>query len=141
VANLIFGALFGSALGLYYFNRFPARVFIGNIGTLGLGAALAAGVVLGHIEFYGAVAIAPAFYEATATAVYGLQKKNGDRKQACRSPMIQPDGTLVPPTGAGRYTLAYLILSKRPMPEKSLVRLLLAFYAISGGLAILLSLL
>jgi len=141
VANLIFAALFGVSLGLYYFNRFPARLFIGDIGTLGLGAAMAAGVVLGHLEFYGVIAIAPAFYEAGATAYYGLRKKNGARKKACQSPTIGEDGKLVPPAGAGRYTLAYFLLSKRSMNEKSLVRSLLALYAISGGIAILLSLL
>lgn len=137
---LIFASLLGCSLGLFYFNRFPARVFIGDIGTLGLGAALGAGVILGHIEFYGVIAIAPAFYEAVATAYYGLRKKNGDRKAACRQPAIEADGILRPPEGASRYTLAYLILSKRPMTERGLVRTLLAIYAASGAVAIALSL-
>lgn len=138
-ALLIFASLLGCSLGLYYFNRYPARVFIGDIGTLGLGAALGAGVILGHLEFYGLVAIVPAFYEAGATLYYGLRRENGNRKLACKNPVIQPDGTLRPPEGAGRYTLAYWILTKRPMTEKSLVRALLAFYAVSGAFAIVLS--
>ncbi len=138
-ASLIFAAIAGSSLGLYFFNRFPARTFIGDIGTLGLGAALASGVILGHIEFYGLIAIAPAFYEAAATTYYGFYKENGKRKIACRNPVIHADGRLEPPAGASRYTLAYWLLSRRSMSEKTLVWVLLGFYAASGAVAILLS--
>ncbi len=140
-AFMIFAALLGCALGLYYFNRYPAKVFIGDIGTLGLGAALAAGIVLGHLEFYGFVAIAPAFYEASATLYYGITHKNGERKTACSNPILTSDGKLSPPEGAARYTLAYFILSRHPMTERNLVRTLLALYLISGLAAMVLSVL
>lgn len=139
VVLLVFGALLGCASALYYFNKFPARIFVGDIGTLGFGAAIAAGVILGHLEFFGLVAIMPSFYEAAATLYYGAQGKNGDRKKACRHPVIKEDGTLAPPDGAAHYTLAYWILSKRPMTEKQLVRTLLLLYAICGVAAIALS--
>ncbi len=139
VALLVFGAVLGCAVGLYYFNRYPARLFIGDIGTLGLGAALAAGVILAHIEFYGLVAIAPAFYEAGATCYYGLRGENRARRAACRNPSIRPDGLLRPPVHAEHYTLAYWILSHRAMNEKTLVEVLLLVYAIAGACAIALS--
>ena len=138
-ATLIFAAIFGSSLGLFVYNRYPAKVFIGDIGTLGLGAAIAAGAILGHIEFYGLLAITPAFYEASATLYHGVRGTNPARKEACRNPVIQQDGTLRPPAGAERYTLAYWILSKRAMTERALVRTLLAFYAASGTVAVVLS--
>src|SRR5256884_8560847 len=138
-ASLIFAAIVGSSLGLFFFNRYPARIFIGDIGTLGLGAALASGVILGHIEFYGLVAIVPAFYEAAATTYYGFHRENGKRKIACRNPIIHADGRLEPPAGASRFTLAYWLLSRRSMSEKTLVWVLLGFYAASGAVAILLS--
>ncbi len=140
VSLLVFGAIFGCALGLYYFNRYPARVFVGDIGTLGLGAALAAGIILAHIEFYGVIAIAPAFFELGATLYFGARRRNGSRRQACRSPVISPSGELSPPEGASHYTLAYWILSKRPMNEKSLVNILLLLYITSGVAAVALSL-
>lgn len=137
---LIFAALVGVALGLYVYNRHPARVFVGDIGTLGLGAAIAAGVIIGGIEIWGLIAIAPAFYEAGATFYYVLVKKNGNRREACHNPVIHPDGRLSPPKGAERYTLAYYILGKRPMTEPRLVATLLGVYALSGAVAIALSL-
>jgi UDP-N-acetylglucosamine--dolichyl-phosphate N-acetylglucosaminephosphotransferase len=135
----VFGALFGCALGLYYFNRYPARIFVGDIGTLGLGAALAAGVILAHIEVYGFIAIAPAFFECVATGYYGVLRKNRDRKAACQHPVIQQDGSLRPHEVAERYTLAFWILSKKPMSERALVRAILGIYALAGILAIALS--
>jgi UDP-N-acetylglucosamine--dolichyl-phosphate N-acetylglucosaminephosphotransferase len=137
---LIFSALLGAALGLYWFNRHPAKVFVGDIGTLGLGAAIAAGAIIGGIEAWGLIAIAPAFYEAGATFYYGVVKRNGNRREACHSPHIARDGTLSPPKGAERYTLAYLLLSRKPMKEPRLVATLLALYALCGVAAILLSL-
>ncbi len=139
VALLVFGSTMGCALALFYFNRFPARVFVGDIGTLGLGAGLAAGIILAHIEFYGLVAIAPAFWELGAAGYYGLQRRNAVRKAACRNPEIDASARLHPPEGAEHFTLAYWILSKRPMTEKSLVWALLAVYIACGLIAIALS--
>jgi UDP-N-acetylglucosamine--dolichyl-phosphate N-acetylglucosaminephosphotransferase len=140
VSLLVFGAIFGCAAAMYYFNRYPARVFLGDIGTLGLGAALAAGVILAHIEFYGVIAIAPAFFELAATAYYGARGENGRRREACRNPIIDEDGVLHAPKQARHYTLAYWILSRRPSTEKALVQGLLAFYAVAAAVAVLLAL-
>ncbi len=139
VSLLVFGAILGCALGLYYFNRYPASVFVGDVGTLGLGAALGAGVILAHIEFYGLVAIAPAFFELGATVFYGINRRGVARKEACRNPVITSNGKLRPPEGAKHYTLAYWILSRRPLTEENLVRIILVLYALSGILAIGLS--
>ena len=138
---LIFASLTGAALGLFMFNRHPARVFIGDIGTLGLGAAIAAGAVIGGIEAYGLIAIAPAFYEAGATFYYSVVRKVPDRRHACHNPVIRDDGTPQPPKGAERYTLAYWLLSRRPMTEKKLVRVILTLYAVAGAAAVVLSVL
>jgi len=141
VALLVLGSLFGCSVALFYFNRFPARVFIGDIGTLGLGAGLAAGVILAHVEFYGLVAIAPAFYEAFATAYYGLRRLNGRRRDVCHHPIIGPDGNLEVPEGSAYFTLAFWVLSRGRRTEKSLVRELLIFYILSGLVAVALSVL
>lgn len=137
---LIFGALTGAALGLFWFNRHPARTFVGDIGTLGLGAAIAAGAIIGGLEIYGLIAIAPAFYEAGATVYYTVVKRDQNRRDACHNPHIEKDGTLSPPKGAERYTLAYYLLGRRPMKEPRLVATLLSLYLISGLVAIVLSL-
>ena len=136
---IIMAALVGAAIGLYAFNRYPAKVFIGDIGTLGMGAALAAGIILGHIELYGIIAILPAFYEGFATFYYSQIQCVPDRRHACHHPVIRDDGKLEPPKGAERYTLAYLLLSRKPMTEQQLVRTLLGLYSLAAIAAIILS--
>lgn len=141
VALLVFGSTLGCALALFYFNRYPAQVFVGDIGTLGLGAGLAAGIILAHLEFYGLVAIAPAFFEAIVAIYFGAKGVNGARKKACRNPVLLPDGRIAPPEGASHYTLPFLLLSLRPMKESHLVAILLLVYAVAGTVAICLSVL
>src|SRR5439155_543542 len=106
----------------------PATIFIGDIGTLGLGAAVAAGVILGHIEFYGVIAIAPAFYEMIATAYFGLHGANGNRRKAYRNPVFLPNGEIAAPAGTKYYTLASWLLSRKPRTEKGLVRSILLLF-------------
>ncbi len=134
----IFASLLGCSLALYYFNRYPARVFVGDIGTLGMGAALAAGVIIGDIEFFGAICLLPAFYEVAATLYY-IVAGNHNRREACQNPVIDSQGRLSPPKGSERYTLAHLLLSARPMTERKLVLVILGLYAISGLIALVLS--
>lgn len=134
---LIFAALFGASLSLYYYNRFPAKTFIGDAGTLGLGAAIGAGVIIGKIEFYGIICILPAFYELFATAYYGT--KGIKRRSVCQDPIMLDDGRLRPPKGSEKYTLFYYILSKKPMSEKMLVNTVLSFYVLCGAVALALS--
>jgi len=137
---LIFAALFGAAAGLNYFNGYPAMVFVGDVGTLSMGAVIGAGVIIGGIQLAGVVAIAPAFYEAFSTAYYSLIKKV-NRKTAVQKPLMDDQGKLHPPKGAERYTLAFWVLSKRPMTERNLVRTILCIYGVFGLLAVLLTVL
>lgn len=130
VGPLIFGAVLGGTIVLYYFNRYPARMFIGDVGTLSIGAMIGAGAILTGLEIFAIIAIAPMFYEGVVTAYYAA--KGIERRDACMNPVILGDGRLKPPKGAERYTLAYYLLSKRPMTEKQLVTKMLMLYLVSG---------
>lgn len=44
-------ALAGACLGFLYFNKYKARVFMGDTGSLAIGAALGAGAILQHAVF------------------------------------------------------------------------------------------
>ncbi|MCL1917808.1 MAG: phospho-N-acetylmuramoyl-pentapeptide-transferase [Peptococcaceae bacterium] len=48
---LFAGALMGACLGFLRFNSFPAKIFMGDCGSLGLGGALAAMAILTRTEF------------------------------------------------------------------------------------------
>ena len=136
----IFGALLGCGIALYQYNRYPSKIFVGNIGTMGIGAAIASGVITGGLEFYGIICILPAFYEGVATLYYKfINPKN--RRKICRNPTILKNGKLQTPKGAEYFTLSYFLLSRRPMREKELVNKILTLYIICGAAALVLSIL
>jgi phospho-N-acetylmuramoyl-pentapeptide-transferase len=49
--TILCGALVGSALGFLWFNTYPAQVFMGDVGSLSLGAALGTIAVVTKQEF------------------------------------------------------------------------------------------
>jgi phospho-N-acetylmuramoyl-pentapeptide-transferase len=49
--TILCGALIGSGLGFLWFNTYPAQVFMGDVGSLSLGAALGTIAVITKQEF------------------------------------------------------------------------------------------
>jgi len=47
----------GALLAFLYFNKFPAKIFIGDVGTLSIGATLATAVIIGGFQSLGAVLV------------------------------------------------------------------------------------
>ncbi|MBS3766419.1 hypothetical protein KGY71_07865, partial [Candidatus Bipolaricaulota bacterium] len=52
---LILVAAFGAVVATLYFNWFPARILIGDVGTFSIGALIASAVIIGNYEFAGVV--------------------------------------------------------------------------------------
>jgi UDP-N-acetylglucosamine--dolichyl-phosphate N-acetylglucosaminephosphotransferase len=55
IALVVFLPMLGALLGFIPYNWYPAKVFPGDVGTLSIGAALAAGVIIGNMEGIGAL--------------------------------------------------------------------------------------
>lgn len=53
---IIFGAVAGGCLGFLVFNRNPAKIFMGDTGSMALGGVLAAGAIMMKLEFLLAIA-------------------------------------------------------------------------------------
>ena len=49
---VLIAALIGGCLGFLWYNCHPAEIFMGDTGSLGLGAAVAGVAVLGHMELW-----------------------------------------------------------------------------------------
>ncbi|WP_258083727.1 MraY family glycosyltransferase [Thermococcus thermotolerans] len=91
-ARLIALTGMGTALGFLWWNRYPARVFPGDTGTLGLGALIGLVAITGKVEAYAALLLLPHFLDFTikATGVrFGVRRHGRTR--------ILPDGTLQAP--------------------------------------------
>lgn len=81
-------ALTGACLGFLAFNRYPAKVFMGDTGSLALGGGVAAAAILMNIELI--IPIAGGVYVAEAVSVI-LQvfyfKKTGGRRLFRMAPL------------------------------------------------------
>ena len=58
-AFLILIAALGALLATLYYNWYPAKVFVGDAGTLTIGAIMAAAVIIGNFETAGIIIIIP----------------------------------------------------------------------------------
>jgi UDP-N-acetylglucosamine--dolichyl-phosphate N-acetylglucosaminephosphotransferase len=58
-ALLILLAAIGALLATLYYNWYPAKVFIGDTGTLTIGALIASAVIIGNFETAGVIVIIP----------------------------------------------------------------------------------
>ena len=66
-APVVYGAVAGACLGFLLYNKNPARIFMGDTGSMALGGVLAAAAVLLKMEFL--VAIAGLLYVMEALSV------------------------------------------------------------------------
>ena len=58
-AFLILVAALGALLATIYFNWYPSKIFIGDVGTLSIGAIIASAVIIGNFELAGVIIIIP----------------------------------------------------------------------------------
>lgn len=60
---IILMALLGALLATLYYNWYPAKILIGDAGTLCIGAAIATSVIIGNFEAAGIIIIIPYFVD------------------------------------------------------------------------------
>ena len=128
--------LLGPVLVLYYFNRYPSKVFSGDVGSLSIGAALGAIAILGRLEIVAIVAFAPQMMNA----FYGLSTigRLYERREVSRPITILDDGRLMANADPkAPITLARVVLARGPLSEYEAARVFLILSFISGILAIL----
>ena len=77
---IVFGAVAGACLGFLMFNKNPAKIFMGDTGSMALGGVLSAGALMMKLEFL--LAIAGIIYVIEALSVIiqvGYYKKTKKR--------------------------------------------------------------
>lgn len=136
VAPLSAGLL-AAMLALFYFNRFPAKVFSGDTGSLAVGAALGGLAILGRMEVVVVVALMPQIMNA----FYGLSSVGRlyERREIRQRPTkLLEDGKLAATAEKNApITLARLILAAGPSTERDIVRGMMLLTVLASILAVL----
>lgn len=119
----------GALLGIMYYNWYPARVLVGDAGTLSIGAIIATAVVVGNFETAGVIVIIPYAIDFLFKAVHGFPKSFGE---------LQSDGKLHcpgrSPVGLGQFIMKIT----GGIHERTLTIVLMAMEGIFGVGAIIL---
>ena len=92
---LLMACMVGALCAFYIFNRYPSKVFPGDVGTLTIGAAIAAAVIIGNMERVGLFVVTLYFAELV------LKARTGFKAQCFGTPTR--DG-LEPPEDIGSLT-------------------------------------
>ena len=127
--------LLGALLAFYYYNRYPSRVFSGDVGSLSVGAALGAISIIGRLEVVAVVAFMPQIMNA----FYGLSTigRLYERREVNRPITVLEDGRLMAsPDPKAPLTLARFILARGPLHEYEATVIFITLSAISGLLAL-----
>jgi len=113
---VIFLGLIGASLAMYLFNKYPAKVFVGDVGTLGIGATYATAAIIGNIAVYAVIAILPMFFEFFATFYYTSHQK--ERRQARMHPVLLGDGRIhLDGPQKGPLTILYQRFNAKSLPS------------------------
>ncbi len=140
-AAALAAGLLGSLLAFHIFNKYPAKVFAGDVGSLFIGASIGVLAIYGRIE----VAAITAMMPHIMNAFYGLATVGRlyERKEISTRPIkVLEDGRLeVNKDSKAPITLARMILAQRPLKEFEVTRRMFILSAVSAILAILTQLL
>lgn len=119
----------GGSLGLLLFNWYPARVFVGDVGTLSLGAILATACIVGDMELAGVIIILPYGLDFLLKAAHGFPSTGWWG-------VLGEDGRLrCPPHGP--VSLPQLVMKLAGgIRERTLVLVLVGCEALCGAAAI-----
>lgn len=84
--------MLGALAAFFYFEKYPSKIFLGNCGSLFLGAVLGSLIVLNNLELFGIVIMIPHIVNFLMYVVWRI-KKVGEVKFG----KIRADGTLEVP--------------------------------------------
>ncbi|NIM07035.1 MAG: phospho-N-acetylmuramoyl-pentapeptide-transferase [Armatimonadetes bacterium] len=80
-------ALLGGCLGFLFYNRHPARVFMGDVGSLALGAAFSGIAILLHVEIVFLLLGAVFFIESLSVIIQVISFKSTGKRVFKMSPL------------------------------------------------------
>jgi UDP-N-acetylglucosamine--dolichyl-phosphate N-acetylglucosaminephosphotransferase len=123
-------AMFGALLAFLYFNRYPAKVFPGDVGTLIIGATLFTTMIISKIELLGAIIFIPYITDAALKYL-----SVGIMTRESQAPTQLKEGKLYVPEGSN-LSLPRLFIRRRATTEPEVVRLVWAVEAVCCAAAV-----
>ena len=128
-ALIILMAVLGTLLATIYYNWYPGKILIGDVGTLSLGAVIAAVVIIGNFEAAGMIIIIPYVVDFLIKAINHFPSKDWWG--------IYKNGKLYCPDSRPVSLCQWIMKINGGISERNLVIVLMAIEAVFGLMAIL----
>jgi len=129
---IISGVLAASIFVLFLYHKYPVKILPGDSFTYGVGAAIAAAIIIGNMEAFGLIVILPFVIEF-------LFHLRGKFKTSDLG-IPQKDGTMKPRYGGKIYSWTHIIMNLRPLREWEVAQYMwvveLLFVVLAFGLKI-----
>ena len=87
--------ILGAVLAFWYFDRYPSKMFLGNVGSYSMGSAIGGLLILNNMEFFGVVILIPHIINFLM-AVY-IELVRGFKKRKNIFGKLRKDGTIEAP--------------------------------------------
>ncbi len=126
-AAVLLLSMSGALLAFVLFNKYPARILPGDVGTLSIGSCIVASLIIGNFETVGLVLMVPYM------ADFVLKAKNGFPKEMHITEL--KDGKLTAPKAVGLPSLIMRLTGG--ISENCLVMVLVSVEALFGFIAVL----
>ena len=128
-ALIVLMAALGALIAALYYNWYPAKILIGDVGTLSIGAVIACAVIVGNYETAGVIITIPYIVDFIIKAKNHFPGKNWWG--------VYKDGKLYCPN-SGPVGLGQLIMKVcGGISERNLVLVLMGIEAVFGVVAVL----
>jgi UDP-N-acetylglucosamine--dolichyl-phosphate N-acetylglucosaminephosphotransferase len=126
--GVLSAAMLGALLAFLLFNWFPAKVFMGDIGTLSIGTVAATAVIIGNYKVAGVIMFAPYVVDFAIKAINRFPSANwwGEPK----------GGKLFAPEGRARGLCQLIMKKMNGISERNLVLLLIAVEMVFAAVAL-----
>ena len=124
--------ILGAMLAFMWFNKYPSKIFLGNSGTLLIGAAVGGAIILNNLEIFGVFILIPHIINFLMW-IYWLM--NMHIYPHVKFAKVQLDGTIKPPN---RLTLKYLLAHYFKVGELRSILILYGITTIFGLLGLIL---
>ena len=132
--TIISMSMLGSLIAFLYFNRYPAKIFPGDTGTLIIGAAIVSIAFIGRVKLIAFIVLMPNIIDAILK-FYSAGVMN---RQQQKPTQLNDEGKLVRPE-KGFKSLIRLVL-RRPIAEKDAVKIIWGIGMVFGVLGIIVAL-
>jgi len=128
-------SMLGSLIAFLRFNKYPAKVFPGDTGTLIIGAAIAAIAFIGRVKLIAFIVLLPNIIDASLK----FYSAGVMERQQHKPTQINKDGKLVRPEQGFKSLIRFVL--RKPIDEKTAVMMIWGIGLIFGILGIIVALL